>query len=138
MGDEHLRVEATAGTTEQATSAADALMGHDIETGSPSAAQAVSAPMEEVEILVAAVSWGDTIQTAQSIGPPPASLVARNHVVAGAAGVREDISVLREAGGIIHEAIEVSPCQTRGHGIPDVARISTRYGMGHIPYPYVM
>ena len=28
--------------------------------------------------------------------------------------------------------------QTRGHGIPDVARFSTQYEMGPVPYPFGM
>jgi len=33
---------------------------------------------------------------------------------------------------------ELGACQSRSHGIPDMAQIRTRYGMWHVPYPYVM
>ena len=29
-------------------------------------------------------------------------------------------------------------CQTRGHGIHDVARFNMRYRIGDAPYPYIM
>ena len=33
---------------------------------------------------------------------------------------------------------EVEGLSDPGHVIPDVARFSTRYGKGHVPYPYVI